>query len=82
MLDLLNDRARLALIDTQFSEVERRLTRQTACLEHCRRAGHDTEEMERLLQELEGQLAAFEEHRAEILRSMERRRDDLALTCT
>ena len=72
MLDLLNEHARLALTDTQISEGERRIARQTACLEHFSRAGHDTRETERLLGELEGHLAAWQQHRAEILSTLER----------
>ena len=71
MLDHLNERARLTLADCHISEGERRISRQIACLEHCRRAGHDTREAERLLRALEADLAAWQEHRAEIERIVE-----------
>ncbi len=79
MLDLPHERARLALTNTQISEGERRIARQTACLEHFGRVGHDTQEAERLLGELEGQLAAWKQHRAEILGTLEGQ-DGSALT--
>ena len=69
MLDFPNDRARLALADYYVAEGERRITRQKACLECCRAAGHDTQQPERRLSELEGDLASWQEHRAEILRT-------------
>ena len=69
MLDFPNERARLALADYHVAEGERRITRQVACLECCRAAGHDTQQAERRLSELERDLAEWQEHRAEILRT-------------
>jgi hypothetical protein len=66
MLDHLTERARLTLADCHICDAERRITRQRACLEHCRAAGHDTREAEQLLRALEAELAAWQERRAEI----------------
>ncbi|HVG49668.1 MAG TPA: hypothetical protein VM899_16205 [Rubellimicrobium sp.] len=70
MLDLLNTRSRLALADYHIAEGERRITRQIACLACCRAAGHDMQEAEHRLSEMERDLVDWQEHRAEILRTI------------
>ena len=69
MLDLPDQRSRLALADYHVSEGERRLSRQIACLAYCRAAGHDTDEAERRLGEIEKDLVAWQAQRADILRT-------------
>lgn len=77
MVSFASERARLVFVDFHIADGERRITRQIACIAHCRAAGHDTEQAERLLRELEGSLGAWQEHRAEILRSLVQIEDTL-----
>jgi len=66
------ERADLAKAEYDIAEGEKRITRQILLIEKMRQDGHDLTEAEALLLTLRGTLAAWEAHRDEILRELER----------
>jgi len=66
------EREHLAKAERDIAEGESRVTRQMLLIERMRQDGHDTAEAEKLLLTLEDTLAAWQAHREEILRELDR----------
>lgn len=69
MFHLALERRHLAKADLDIAEGEKRITKQMIRIETMRQSGFDTAEAEKFLETLQETLAAWQEHREDILRS-------------
>jgi len=72
MPDLATERQHLAKADRDIAEGEARISHQAALIERLREGGHRVSEAEELLAVLQQTLQAWQDHRAEIIRTIVR----------